>query len=142
MESKEEEKKSFFNTFSLEDFSTEEIMELLKGHGKEVIVASTAAGVILLFIVGSTMVVNALIIAGASVAGGALIYVRLPEKVQKFLMKFNVILDVAMAALTYILFGQTATAILAAGLTGVLTSALLSIASEKEVSGRPILIEE
>ena len=93
----------------------------------QVMVGISVGGVLLLFLLGSKLVVDAVILASLTMVGGTLLFCRLPEKLKGWIMKWSVFLDVAAAVFTFLLFGHTVTALIAAALVHFMTSSLLYV---------------
>lgn len=112
-------------------------------RGKEIVLFGTFAGTAILFTMGSTLVANAVVLGSVTTIGGILLYLRLPSWLKRLIMRFSVVADVGAAILTYFVFGETATALLAAGIVGCMTSAILWFASQLPQDGcQPILVDE
>ena len=78
------------------------------------------------------MIGNALSLAIVSVIGGVFIFNKLPSKIKKLLIKYGLFTDLACAIGIYILFQGTVTALFAAGFVGIIISAILHIANNKD----------
>jgi len=61
-----------------------------------------------------------------------IVYSKLPRKIRRFLEKYHLATDVAALVGTYLLLGQTLTALIAGALVCLLTSALLHIANNQD----------
>ena len=72
------------------------------------------------------MVYNAIVLAIVTFLGMALIYYKLPAFVRRIILKGDLITDVGVAGVTYLFLGGTATALIAAGIVGILVSMSLS----------------
>lgn len=72
------------------------------------------------------MIFNAIVLAIVTFVGMVLIYVKLPRFVKKIMLKGDILTDIGCAALTYTFLGGTATAIIAAGLVGIMVSMSLA----------------
>ena len=73
------------------------------------------------------MIFNSFVLAGLTVGGFYFIFLKLPGRIRKFLVEKPLLTDVVSALFTYILFGGTATAIMAAGWACVIVSMMLAI---------------
>lgn len=72
------------------------------------------------------MIFNAIVLAIVTFVGMMLIYMKLPNFIKKIMLKGDILTDIGCAALTYTFLGGTATAIIAAGLVGIMTSMSLA----------------
>jgi len=72
------------------------------------------------------MIFNAIVLAVVTFIGMMLIYIKLPNFVKKIMLKGDILTDLGCAALTYTFLGGTATAIIAAGLVGIMVSMSLA----------------
>lgn len=72
------------------------------------------------------MIFNAIVLATVTFVGMVLIFMKLPKIIKKIMLKGDLITDIGCAALTYMFLGGTATAIIAAGLVGIMVSASLA----------------
>lgn len=73
------------------------------------------------------MISNAFALAAFSVAGLCFIFSKLPRKVRRWIKRHGLFADIMALILTYMLFGGTVTALMAASLAGIMTSVLLFI---------------
>ena len=113
-----------------EGLNLTEIKENMKRHGKKLAVLATGGGFFLLFIWGSALVVNAAILSAFTTLGFLLIYIKTPRRWKDFIVRHSLFFDALAALLTYLLFGSTVTSLLAAAITGCLTTALLYLGGE------------
>lgn len=77
------------------------------------------------------MLSNAVALSILTTTGFAVVYRKLPRKVRKFILKYNLAADVVALLLTYVLLGGTLTALTAAALVGLMTSALIYIGNNE-----------
>lgn len=112
-------------------------------RGREIVLFGAVAGTVVLFTLGSTMITNAVVLGSVTTIGGVLLYIRFPAWLRRLIMKWSVVVDVGAAILTYFVFGETATALLAAGLVGCLTSAILWFATQLPCDGlQPVVVDD
>lgn len=78
------------------------------------------------------MLSNAAALAILTTSGFSIIYRKLPRKVRKFILKHNLAADIVALLLTYVLLGGTLTALTAAALVGLMTSALIYVGQRPE----------
>ena len=80
------------------------------------------------------MIIEALVIAGASSFGAYHLYSEMPPKVQKLLIKYPLMTDVLMEVLVWVAMGGTltATGIMAAAFTGLLVDTMIRVANNEE----------
>lgn len=100
-------------------------------QGKKVVITFVLGGTALMLVLGSGLVINAVILGGVTMTGLVLLYYRMPKAVQQFIQRWNIVLDIAVGILTYFILGHTATAVLAAGLVSIMTSAGLMFLTEE-----------
>lgn len=72
------------------------------------------------------MIFNAIVLAIVTYIGMVLIFIKLPNFMRKLMLKGDLITDIGCCALTYTFLGGTATAIIAAGLVGIMVSMSLA----------------
>ena len=72
------------------------------------------------------MIFNAIVLATVTYIGMVLIFIKLPNVVRKVMLKGDLITDIGCCAVTYMFLGGTATAIIAAGIVGIMVSASLA----------------
>ncbi len=77
------------------------------------------------------MISDGFVLAGLTVAGFYFLYVKLPKRVKKFLMDRPLFTDASAALFTYMIFGGTATALMAAGWACLITSIIIHISKNK-----------
>lgn len=73
------------------------------------------------------MIVNAFCLAAFSVTGLVFVFSKLPRKVRRWIKRHGLFADVMALILTYMLFGGTVTALMAASLAGIMTSVLIFV---------------
>ena len=78
------------------------------------------------------MLINAGVLALVTFVGGCMIYSKLPRRIRKWLLKQDLLTDLAMLLLAYLVLGGTATALLAAAMVGLMVSACLYVANRPE----------
>ena len=78
------------------------------------------------------MLINGLTLAVLTTTGFVIVYKKLPRKIRKLIEKHSLITDAVALLLTYILFGGTLTALVAAAMVGVFVSILLHIANNPD----------
>lgn len=78
------------------------------------------------------MLSNAITLAALTSAGFFMIYKKLPPKAQALIVKYNLVSDIAALLLTYVIFGGTVTALIAAALVSLVASMMLHIASHPD----------
>ena len=78
------------------------------------------------------MLTSALSLAIATTAAATIVFNKLPRKIRRFLVKHSLFTDFLALISTYLLLGSTLTALMAAALVGLLTSALLHIANNPD----------
>jgi hypothetical protein len=78
------------------------------------------------------MLMNAFTLATVTFIGAVILYSKLPRKVRRFIARFHLIFDLATLIGIYILFGQTATALIAGAIVGILTSIGLHVAKNED----------
>jgi hypothetical protein len=74
------------------------------------------------------MLSNALTLAAFTSAGFFIIYNKLPLRIKMLMIRYDLITDFLALMLTYIVFGGTVTALIAAALVSIIISILLHIA--------------
>ena len=72
------------------------------------------------------MIFNAIVLAVVTFVGMMLIYIKLPNFIKRVLLKGDILTDIGCCALVYTFLGGTATAIIAAGLVGIMVSMALA----------------
>ena len=77
------------------------------------------------------MLSNAAALAILTTGGFAIVFNKLPRKVRKFILKHSLAADIVALLLTYVLLGGTLTALTAAALVGLMTSALIHIQNHR-----------
>lgn len=82
------------------------------------------------------MLVNAFVLAVVTYLGMILIYFKIPRVAKKTILKGELFTDIGAAFITYAFLGGTATALVAAGIVGIMISVTLSWA--KSVDPIPI----
>jgi len=91
------------------------------------------------------MIFNAFALATVTFIGMVLLYRKLPGWMKKMLLKGDILTDALAAGVTYMFLGGTATALIAAGLVGIVVSMTLSYAKHAAkletgyISGEPEL---
>lgn len=91
------------------------------------------------------MIFNAFALATVTFIGMVLLYRKLPGWIKSMLLKGDILTDALAAGVTYMFLGGTATALIAAGLVGIVVSMSLSYAKHagklagKDISGEPEL---
>ncbi len=98
-------------------------------------VIGAGGSTVLLAIYGSAIVSNAAILALTTTAGLSFIARKLPKRVQRTLVRHSFMTDASAATATYFVLGKTVTSLLAAGIVGCLTSAIIWAA-------RPYVLDE
>jgi hypothetical protein len=78
------------------------------------------------------MITQAISLALLTFTGFFIVYCKLPQRVRNFFQQHNLLTDVLCLLATYALLGTTVTALLAAGVVGLLTSAALWVGKNKE----------
>ena len=78
------------------------------------------------------MLQNALIFAGLTFIGMAFIYAKLPDWARRWIKRRSLLFDITACIITYIIFGQAVTALIAAAMVGILVSAWLWIAKRMD----------
>lgn len=78
------------------------------------------------------MIGNAVTLAALTSAGFFLIYKKLPRRAKRLIVKYSLVSDIVALLLTYLIFGGTVTALIAAALVSIITSILLHIANHPE----------
>lgn len=78
------------------------------------------------------MIINGLTLAVLTTTGLIILYKKIPRKVRRFIERHHLLADAVALLFTYILLGGTLTALFAAALVGLFTSALLYIANNPE----------
>ena len=78
------------------------------------------------------MLFNAAVLASITFAGGCLTWHKLPRRIRRWFQKQDLITDVIMLLLAYLILGGTLTALLAAGMVGVMVSVALYIVNNPE----------
>jgi hypothetical protein len=78
------------------------------------------------------MLMNAFTLAILTTCGFCVAYKKLPRKIRRFIQKHSLLADAIALLLTYMLLGGTLTALVAAAVVGLLTSALLYIANNPQ----------
>jgi hypothetical protein len=73
------------------------------------------------------MIMNALVLAAVSVIAGAFLFLRLPLWLQRLIFRHSVIFDVLISLGSYFFFGGSATALLAAGILGLMVSGIFTL---------------
>jgi hypothetical protein len=73
------------------------------------------------------MIENAVVLAALSFVGGLLIWNKLPRFLKRWLKRLDLVTDVGLFILAYIVLGGTATALLASAMLGVMVSGALFI---------------
>lgn len=76
----------------------------------------------------STAVALSILTVGACI----IIYIKLPRQVRRFLEKHSLMTDLICLIGTYYFLGGTITALLAAGIVGLMVSGLLEVANNKD----------
>lgn len=110
-----------------DDINVDDIKTYVQKNGKKVVVTCVVGTIVMMFVFGSTLVVNGVILGTLTAAGFVMFYQRLPKKVRNFINRWSILADIAISILTYWMLGKTATAVLAAAVVEVLTSAFFSI---------------
>lgn len=78
------------------------------------------------------MLSNAITLAALTSVGFFLIYKKMPRNARKLVVKYNLVSDVLALLATYIIFGGTVTALIAAALVSVVSSIMLHIANHPD----------
>jgi hypothetical protein len=78
------------------------------------------------------MLLVSLIMGLATFLAFMLAWIKLPYGLRKFLVRHSTLTDLTATVLSYLLHGQTATAILAAGIVAVSVSVCLKISEKSE----------
>jgi len=119
----------------LESDSYKRLKKSFSDHNLSIGVIAVSGGIITLGVFGSALVANAVILAITSTTGFVFLASKLPRSVQKTLVRYGLLTDILAATATYILFGSTVTALLAASLVGIMTSVIIWTAT-------PYLLED
>jgi len=75
------------------------------------------------------MISNAITLAALTSVGFLLIYKKLPRNFRHLVVKYNLVFDILALIATYIVFGGTVTALIAAALVSIVVSVMLHIAA-------------
>lgn len=110
----------------------EKIHRFFLTNARELGIGAAILGGIALFLKGSALIINALVLGSLTTMAGVLIYLRLPRSVQQVILKWSVVLDLGLGVLTYLIFGETATALIAAAIVACSSSALFWYAVKQE----------
>ena len=78
------------------------------------------------------MIVNGLVLAILSTTAWCVIFQKLPRRIRKLIQKHTLLADVVALLLTYMVFGGTLTALVAAAMVGLFISMLLHIVNHPE----------
>ena len=78
------------------------------------------------------MLSNAFALAVLSSAGFYVIYKKMPGRAQKLMVKYDLVADVAALIFTYVLFGGTVTALIAAAIVSIVVSMMIHIAKHPD----------
>lgn len=118
----------------LDDIVPEEWLEKARvsfqKHGKQILIVATLGTTVLLILLGSSLIVNAVILGTITTLGTVMLYYRLPSTLKNLINRFSVFFDFLVGIATYYFLGQTATAVLASGIVGILTSVFLMLVDD------------
>lgn len=78
------------------------------------------------------MLSTAVALSILTVTGFFIVYCKLPRSMRRFLEKHNLLTDMLCLVATYYFLGGTITALLAAGMVGLIVSGLLEVANNKD----------
>lgn len=75
---------------------------------------------------------TAFTLALLTVSAFVVVYKKLPRRIRRFLERHSLLTDAVCLAFTYMFLGGTLTALLAAGMVGIIVSGLLHVANHPE----------
>jgi len=78
------------------------------------------------------MISNAITLAALTSAAFFILYKKLPRKAKRLVVKYNLVSDVLSLLATYVIFGGTVTALIAAALVSLVMSIMLHIANHPD----------